>query len=398
MKHRGLLIGGIAAMAVAALAAWVASNTHWEEVKVPTPLRGEARTNRFYAMEKLVAQLGARSSREAVFTPPPTGDTIYVSNWNWDLSVGRRRQLEEWVQAGGRLVLDDSVFWYDAEHFAAWGGISFRQLQFDKEETQRRARRLREDRCMRHTERGEPFIARVPVGHDFLVCYLDPWRVLETTRPVRWALGDEDGLRALRVPVGRGTLTVLLADVPFTWRNLLHEDQAALFVAAMQLRAGDHLHILTEAEHPSLPALAWRYGWPVLVLGLMALALALWRSGTRFGPLLPATAPARRSLAEQIRGVGRFALRHGGGGALHAASRRALERTASRRIAGFDALRGEARAAALARAAGIDAPDLNLALHPPDAAGPRHLVAAIVQLETVRRRLLSQPTGRIHGS
>jgi hypothetical protein len=171
-----------------------------------------------------------------------------------------------------------------------------------------------------------------------------------------------------------------------------------MFVSAAQLRPGDLLHILTEQDYPSLPALVWRFGWPVVLLATLALLLALWRNATRFGPLLPAVVPARRSLAEQIRGVGRFAMRHGGGAALHAASRRALERAARRHIPGFDTLRGAARASALADAAGLDAPDFALALDPPAAAGPRQFIAAIVQIETVRRRILSQPTGRIHGS
>lgn len=398
MSRRGLLIGAVVVVALAVIAAWVAGHTHWQETKVFTPLRGEARTNPFYAMEKLVTRLGGSTLREAFFIPPPVGDIVYVANWNWDLAEGRRRTLEQWVESGGRLVMDDSVYWYDEEHFTGWSGIRYQEVKMDQEERKKRARRLRDDECMLLSPRGDPFVVASPPDRGYTVCTLDPWMVLETTRPVSWGMGDAAGLRALRVPVGRGSLTLLLSAAPFTWRNLLQEDQAALFVGATQLRAGDRLHLLTEADYPSLPALSWRFGWPVLVLGLLALLLALWRNGARFGPLVPAAEPMRRSLAEQIRGVGRFALRFGGAAALHAASRRALEHAGRQRIPGFDTLRGDARAAALAAAAGIEAPDLSLALHPPDAAGRRHLVAAIVQLETVRRRMLSQPTRHIHGS
>jgi hypothetical protein len=46
---------------VVLVAAWVVANTEWGEVRVPTPLRGEAATNPFYAAQRLVETLGATS-------------------------------------------------------------------------------------------------------------------------------------------------------------------------------------------------------------------------------------------------------------------------------------------------------------------------------------------------
>ena len=63
---------------------------------------------------------------------------------------------------------------------------------------------------------------------------------------------------------------------------------------------------------------------------------------------------ARRSLAEQIRGTGQFALRHGDGESLHAASLRALTEAAARRVPGYARLSPSDRAAALARLTGFD--------------------------------------------
>lgn len=395
MKHRSLLIVGVLLVGIAVLVAWIARNTRWEEVKLSTPLRGEALSNPHYALQKLVSQLGAHSTRENLFAAPDPGDVIYLTNWNWDLAEGRRRQLEQWVESGGRLVTDTSVFVYDDEHFFHWSGI--RQVMPQLAEDKVRARRrLAEEGCMELEPRGQSFMAGDRGDRSLVVCGFSVWSAYETVRPILWALRDEVGMQALRVPVGEGSLTVLAA-TPFARRALLQEDHAALFVTAAQLRAGDHLHILSEEDFPSLAALAWRFGWPVTVLLALALLLALWRRAARFGPRLPPAVPARRSLAEQIRGVGRFAMRHGGGHALHAASRRALERAARRRIPGFDQLKGAERGEALARAARLDAPDLQQAMNPSADAGPRVLVAAITQLETVRRRISYQPTGHVHG-
>src|SRR6185437_9664331 len=122
--------------------------------------------------------------------------------------------------------------------------------------------------------------------------------------------------------------------VPFGNRTLLDGDDAALFVAATQLRRGDAIWFVTEERSASLLWLIWRTGAPVVLLVLAAIVAWLWRAGARFGPPLAPTEAARRSLAEQILGTGQFTLRLGGGQALHAAQIRALRETAERWIPG----------------------------------------------------------------
>jgi len=77
------------------------------------------------------------------------------------------------------------------------------------------------------------------------------------------------------------------------------------------------------------PTRIWLFGKPLVVLTLLLIGLLLWRDSVRLGPLAAAPTRARRSLAEQIRGTGQFALRYGGGEALHAASARARRRAVS---------------------------------------------------------------------
>jgi hypothetical protein len=117
----------------------------------------------------------------------------------------------------------------------------------------------------------------------------------------------------------------------------------------------------------------------------VAIALALWRTGVRFGPLLAPIAAARRSLAEQIRGTGRFALRHGGGAALHTASLRALDEAAGRRVPGYTKLAPRDRAEALAKLTGLDRDALLKAIHHDDARRPSELRNTIALLEAARR-------------
>jgi hypothetical protein len=160
-----------------------------------------------------------------------------------------------------------------------------------------------------------------------------------------------------------------------------------MLVAAVQLRKKDDVHFLSEEEHPTMLGLMWFLGWPVVLLVLALIGLALWRSGVRFGPLVAQPDQARRSLAEQIRGTGLFVVRFGGGKALHAAAVRALNEAAARRIGAYSRLSATERIEAIAKLTGADAGSLGPAVNNGGARRSQELRHAIVLIESVRRRL-----------
>jgi hypothetical protein len=124
------------------------------------------------------------------------------------------------------------------------------------------------------------------------------------------------------------------------------------------------------------------------LLGLAALALALWRDGPRFGPLVVEPGAARRSIGEQIRRTAAF-VATGGGEALHRAALRALEAAAARTIPDFASLLVlSERASAIAARSGGDAAVLAAAMQTPKR---RHALAgAIAEMERARRALLPE--------
>lgn len=397
MKARWLLIG-IACLLIGLLVAGIARNTYWDEISIPTPLRGEAVTNPFYASQKLAEALGATTQwRRSLNTLPNTDDVIVLSHWHWDLIHDRRDQLERWVDAGGRIVLDRTLIGGE-DHLESWAGIRRDYPDEDVEDTEEDAADDEAaaddadvdappaelcDRLSAVDSRGE--IA--PNARELTVCRLDGYSSLATDRNIAWGLAGSDGLQALRVRVGRGSVTSINAE-PFGNRDLLQEDHAKLFVAATQLRRGDRIVFISETEHTSLLGLIWIYGAPVVVLFLLMVALLLWRGGVRFGPLSAATETARRSIAEQIRGTGQFTIRLGGGKALHAASVRALHEAAGRRLVGYGAMADADRVAALAQATGIDADALAQAINHGGARKASELAQTIATLETTRRKIL----------
>jgi hypothetical protein len=370
-----------------ALLIWVAKHTYWADTKVPMPLKGEAATNPFYVVERFAEALGAHTQWNRGISLPPTNGVVFISAWDWDLTSDRRQRMEQWVESGGRLVVDKSLI-SSTDAFEQWSGIG----QEVRDPPQRgRVPAGPATRCYTLDEKGD--------SHDaYSVCGMDAASSLKATRKASWALGRPAwGLQAVRVKLGRGSVT-MINGTPFAERGLFDDDNGRLFVAATQLRSGDEIHFFSESSHASLLELAWLLGWPAVGLLMVLIALALWRNSARFGPLAAPADIARRSLAEQIRGTGQFTLRVGGGESLHAAAARALNEVAARHISAYDRLPGSERMGALAHATGLEADALAAALHTSGSRRSEHLRTAIELLESARRRILIKNTRSRHGN
>ena len=126
-------------------------------------------------------------------------------------------------------------------------------------------------------------------------------------------------------------------------------------------------------------------------------ALGLWRGAMRFGPLAPPAERVRRSLAEQILGTGRFAVRVGNGGALLAAARRALHEAAARRIVGYERLASAEQIDAVARLAAVNAVELDAAMDTSPNQRSLELRGKLALLESARRQLVSGSQWSKHG-
>ena len=392
MRRAGIaiLIGG----PLLGLIYWVATNTHWVDVKVPMPPQGEALTNPFYAAQRFSEALGARSTRDRILSVPPPDAVVVLADWHWTLSATRRETLERWVESGGRLVVEGSLAGGD-EEFGRWSGI---ERTPRKPSAPTDSEQAEDDSACRDLSTEHD--AQSSGGREELlykVCTLELEFVLTSSRSAAWSLRDGADVHIIRVPVGRGSVTVING-YPFRHWALFEADHGPLFVGATDLRRGDDVHFLSESDHPSLLALVWHYGAPVVVLAAAFVGLALWRGGVRFGPLVESPPAARRSLAEQIRGTGQFALRHGAGESLHAACARALQEAAKRRIAGYLHLSAGERLSALAGVTGFERHALAAALHHAGSRRSHELRNTIALMEAARRQIMHDPRRSSHAT
>lgn len=377
--RRAALSWSLGVIVLSALVYWIGSNTEWVDVTVPMPPAGEAAENPFYAAGRFADALGARSTRDRRFAVPDRDAVIVLSAWHWDLTETRRYALERWVESGGRLVVAGPLAGGGNE-FERWSGVVRRHRP-----PARPAPGFGESCQDVKEEPATPSDALRT--RQRTLCNLDETSSLTTTRKPAWQLRNGTGVQVMRVAVGRGWVTVVNG-TPFQFSQLLAGDHGWLFVAATGLRPADEVHFLSENDHPSLLTLTWRYGAPAIVLALVAIGLALWRTSARFGPLAEPQSTARRSLAEQIRGTGQFALRHGDGESLHEAAVRALTEAAARRIPGYAGMSPGDRANALAAVTGFDRNAITAAVHHAGLRGAGELRDTLAFLETARREIL----------
>ena len=394
------------------LAVYIAFNTYWGDDTITTPLQGEAATNQYYSVERLLHAVGIRTQRIASLRVlPPTSNALFMEDLRVDVAHTTLESLEHWVERGGRLVITGTVDWQNQD-LQAWSGIApvddtatppgaptppapatpppapspaQQPAQRPARPGQKTARarmvvtQAAECRPLVEKQHGEA------TGATLRVCFL--LQAFQSRRVPDWALSSDDGLQLVRVAIGRGSLTIIGSPYMLSVRNFLRDDDAQAFIDAVPLRRGDRLMILSETQAEPFVALLWRLAAPAIVLFGVAALLLIWRNLPRFGPLAPVPVAARRSLAEQIRANARFARRTGKLGSLREAVRRALDRAAAMRIAGYASRDIPERAAELGKLVGVDPAVLDAAMKPNSADAAPAQRAAIALLEQTRRTL-----------
>ncbi|HET7796155.1 MAG TPA: DUF4350 domain-containing protein [Rhizobacter sp.] len=406
---RDWLMRALLVAAMGVVAVWVASCTEWAEVEVPLPERGEAAKNELYATQQLLRRLGSTVAAPTHLAQmPPPQATLMLSSWYWDLFPERAQRLKAWVEGGGHLVLYASSLQH--RQLKDWLPIKpvapprkpGRPEDADEDDDEADQEpppaglRAKAPPCADAVEPDTVPSAYTDGKRHFKVCgsgFEFPGPQLQSRSDPLWLVQGAKGPLVLRAAVGRGQVTVVRAPDLFDNRIVVKGDNALVAVAALKGGPGAHVWFVTEEARPPILRWLWREAWVVVVLGALALALALWRSARRFGPLMAVPAPGRRSIAEQISGTAQF-LHRQGPEALLAAQFRALEAAARSHVRHYDQLDRSQRAAAIAKMTGQDASALtsafSRALDTRLSRRRTDLPATLELLETARRLLVQR--------
>jgi hypothetical protein len=216
------------------------------------------------------------------------------------------------------------------------------------------------------------------------VCF-DPRFRIEAKGEKLWESGDAAGSHAITVAHGAGRITVL-TDYDFMRNAAIgHADHADFLLAVIGFHPGLAVWFIPREDVGGIVALAWRYGWPVLILLGVWIALVLWRAGSRLGPIEPEPEAVRRSIEEHVRAVGEFLWRRGETLVLWksalAGARKRME------LALPPTPKPDDRLILLSKKTGLDLGLLQHAFYPRPSLSAEEFARAISTLETVRKHL-----------
>lgn len=184
---------------------------------------------------------------------------------------------------------------------------------------------------------------------------------------------------------GKGTVVIAPGNL-FTNPSLQHHDHGALLLALARLAPGKHVTIVKSSDFISWQRLLWLNYRMALTAAAVLLALLFWSAVRRFGPLLPAPVPARRSLMEHIDASGAWLWKARGGRLLLVDAARAdLQATLQRRAPALLRLPEAALHDELARQAGLPATDIAHAMHYEPASVNADFTRQIRTLQTLRK-------------
>ncbi len=395
----------VVALALGGIGAWLVSRTEWVEVPRPVPMSAALRADGSLVAQQYLQRLGLKTRRlDHLPELPPPQATLVLTTPFWRLALGDEARLRRWVEGGGHLVVDLNLL--NAPPPGDWWPSK-------PEPRTSTTREPRSDWCrvLAHGVAQPPAFGEL---RGFVAC-VSPGMALQPDDRATWQLvSQEIGLEAQRVPVGLGRITAFGTRFDFDWQNgvlfdqdlgqavprqhnfsnrgLLEGQNAVLLAALVDARPGGEVWFVTRVLRPALPEWLWQQAAPALLLAAAALALLLWRHGTRFGPIEAAPATRRRSLTAQVEGLADFLFRHRPA-ALHGYALRALHEAAARRLPGWARLTPAARTLALARATGLPQAALERAQQAQVQRDRRAWSDTLALLETARRALLERRPG-----
>ena len=417
------ILRALAALVIVVLAGWIVHNAKWVEVDVDEPLRGAAATDPYYSLRQVLAASGSTLEIRTSLEPlPPVDATLVLNSSLWNVFPERDARLKAWVEAGGDLVVDG---WRArAGETLKWIPLSFAAPPKPRASAASGADDDPDDEdgdtpAPPARGRGRPAVpagdGRPPrPGTPLRNCEaleetgattqpaFEPGRLYRgcmstgAIRPLRatptWLLSGPHGTAAMRVPVGRGSVTATA-----TWhavddnRGLLQADNALVTSAILRAGPGRAVWYVNDESREPLLLWLWHQARTPLLLGVAATLLALWRLMVRFGPRQALPPRARRSMGEQVQGTGQF-IAGTDPQALHAATRQAFDDAARVRFENYaqltDSERIHALAALLAPTAVLDKESLMAAFRPGPKSTPAQWLAAIALIEQARRSLL----------
>ncbi|WP_426687617.1 DUF4350 domain-containing protein [Rhodanobacter ginsengiterrae] len=368
MNRRTLTIGLVVLGVALLLLAGFLATFERKDVTETTPAHGEARYNRFFALQEILQRLDLPTRSLTTLDPQQLplkpGDTLLLGDDASRVDVGAAARIVAWVRKGGHLLLSPGAAVSSrTPMFDALGLLDAHPADYACSVVQGSASANEKDRLRLCGARFRLTGARTDA-----------------------AIGDaQDGYLFARTRLGKGTVSLLASFTPLSGNQL---KQAAAQQFAWQLlgpeRGRGTIYLVYALDGPSFLKFLWITAWPALLA--LTLLLAAWMAmrSARLGPLMPAPALHRRALLEHVQAAGEFVYRRDNGRSLHRLACDTVLARLRRRDPACAMLNGEALYARLAERSSLDPAHVAQAFQSP--ANAQAFRASILTLVRLRSR------------
>ena len=379
MNTRRLLVGGLVLVCLALATAWFLANFERRSEREDTGFHGKARHDQWLAAQRLLQRMGAKAV--SVRSLPevaslPTSATLMLPNGRQSLTPQSRRSLLNWVNHGGRLVVEAEP-------------LSQPDPVLDMFGVQRKAVKAAEG-----AEKTVVDIARRNIVKIDLPPELEPVEALlgrhmdlQARNPVAH-FGNVRATAALLLQSGNGHVLALNEFDAFSNRMIGEHDHAEFLWRIVQVDNGVP-SVFFFADPKKLSLLDWlgTNAWSALAGGGLFLVLWMWSAVPRLGPVAPDLTRARRRLLDHLRASGRFLWVHGDAQLLIDAARDACLRRITRVHPDLIAAAEPERSARLQELIGLDAEESRRLFTQTAPARMIDFLQAIRLYQTVHERL-----------
>jgi hypothetical protein len=374
----GTLLG---TLALACAASWFFSSFDRVTVDTYVGYRGEARRNPYLAAERLFTRMGARTNelrsvRELKSLPP--GGVLVLPAQRVPLGPQQIDAVLVWVERGGRLVVESNEA---REHDALLARLG----------VAREALRDGERRGGSCAASGPPYV-RIPGRETPLLAELaQSARLRLPEHGVAWTADTSSGPQLAALDRGAGQV-VVATSVRFLRNSAIgsHDHAEFAWIAAGE-DATREIGIYNEPHRLSLLDWLLEHARGGLAGAALLLAVWLWRTVPRFGPLAREPAPGRRRLLEHLRAAGRHQWMSGDVSGLYAAAREACFTRVLRAHPEAAGLSADATARRLGTILDTPPADIESALAGQSLRNAHAFTRAVSTLQRLHSRLAARP-------
>jgi hypothetical protein len=280
----------IAGALLCLVALWFTHNYAVVNEEVWTGMRPEAAYNPLLAARMLMQRMGSKveQSRDLDrLSGFASSGTLFLTDRS-DVTPPVAHALRDWVRSGGHLVIaiEHAV---PRETLLHDLGVTV-QVRKDSNTAPPEAEAIE----LPDGSRVRAALPRSPNLH-FARERADWWYEVNGVVPM------------MQLTDGRGRVTIMSSFAPFHNRALgRHEHAELLWHLASENGAPGPVWLVRKLQTQSLPGWLVANALPALAALGILLVVSLWRVMPRFGPLVAASAPDRRSLTEHLAATGRF--------------------------------------------------------------------------------------------